>query len=94
MIVLNVTYHTKPGKRAAFYEAINAECLAQASRAEAGNGKYAYFAALENENVLFLLENWADQAAFDAHMATPHFKRLGELKSEYVAETKIEKYTV
>lgn len=43
MIVLNVTYRCKPGMRDRFLEAIAAEGIDKASRAETGNLKYDYY---------------------------------------------------
>ena len=92
MEVVVVTYHCKEGKRDAFLEAIQKEGLDAASRAEAGNRRYAYFKPVEEENDLLLLETWADQEAVQIHGGQAHYKRLGELKSEYVIETVIERY--
>lgn len=92
MIVLNVTYKTKPGMREAFLEAIRREGVDGASRAEAGNLKYDYYLPTEGGDTLLLVEHWRDAEALAAHAKTPHFLRLGALKSAYVTETVIEKY--
>ena len=91
MIVLNVTYKTKPGMRDAFLEAIRKEGIDEASRAEAGNLGYAYCLPIDGDDALFLLERWRDADALKAHFSTPHLKRLGELKAAYVLETVVEK---
>lgn len=92
MIVLNVTYHCKPGMRDAFLEAVAAEAIDLASRAEEGNSKYDYYRSAEHEDELLLIEHWVDQAALDIHYMQPHFMALGDLKAEYVQETEIAKY--
>ena len=94
MIVLNVTYKCKTGKRDAFLEAIRREGIDSASRAESGNIKYDYYMSLENNDELLLLEKWKDPEAVSEHGAMAHFKRLGELKAEYVLDTVIDKYEV
>ncbi len=94
MIVLNVTYKCKPDMREEFLEAIMAEGVDVASRAEEGNIKYDYYTPLEGDDELLLLEKWADDAALDLHREQPHFARLGELKNEYVLETVIDKFIV
>ena len=43
MIIYNVLYKCKPGKRADFLEAIKREGIGEACRAEEGNLKYDYF---------------------------------------------------
>lgn len=92
MVVLNVTYKCKAGMREKFLEAIKAEGLDAASRAEAGNIKYEYYFADADPDVLFLLEHWQDEEAVKLHNEEPHFKRLGELKAEYVDKVILDRY--
>ena len=94
MIVLNVTYKCKSGMREAFLDAIKAEGLDAASRAEEGNSKYDFYFAADNPDELFLVEYWRDAEAVAIHNEMPHFKRFGELKKEFVEETDLKKYTV
>lgn len=49
------------------------QALVEPSRAEAGCGRYELFAT-NDPDVLLVLEEWQDQAALDAHMATAHFQ--------------------
>ena len=90
MIVLNVTYRCLPGMKEKFLEAIAAEGIAAASRAEAGNCKYDYYFPADGGDELLLVEKWQDAAALAAHRTLPHFARLGELKTAFVADTAIE----
>ena len=92
MIVLNVTYQCKPDLREAFLERILAEGIDEKSRSEAGNLKYDYYLPFDGGDELLLVEKWRDAEALAAHAKTPHFLRLGALKSAYVTETVIEKY--
>ncbi len=94
MIVLNVTYKCKPEMRAEFLEMIMTEGIDIACRAEEGNIKYDYYLPIDNENELLLVEKWRDPDAFASHSRQPHFARLGELKSEYVNDTIIEKFEI
>lgn len=94
MILLNVTYRCKSGKREDFLGTIKAEGIDAACRAEDGNIRYDYFYSTEDHDSLFLLEKWRDEGAFAEHRKQPHFKRLGELKEKYVDDTAIEKYEV
>lgn len=93
MIVLNVTYHCKPEMREAFLEAILAEGIDVACRAEDGNLRYAYYLPFEGGDELLLVEKWRDADALRLHGAQPHYARLGELKSIYVNETVIDRFT-
>ena len=93
MEILNVTYKCKEGMREKFLEAIKAEELDAASRAEAGNIKYDFYFSDGDPDELFLFEKWSDEAAVKSHNSEPHFKRFGELKAEFVQETILERYT-
>lgn len=92
MIVLNVTYKCKPDMREEFLEAIISEGLDEASRAEEGNFKYDYYIPTDGSDDLLLVEKWQDADVLAVHSKQPHFARLGELKTEYVNETIIEKF--
>ena len=65
MIVLNVHYKCKPGKREAFLHAIRAEGLDAASRAEAGNLQYDYYLSADGSDNLLLVEKWQDAVVGD-----------------------------
>ncbi|MBR2187815.1 MAG: antibiotic biosynthesis monooxygenase [Eubacterium sp.] len=92
MEVLNVTYKCKPGMRQTFLEAIAAEKIDLACRAEEGNLEYAYFLPVDSEDELLLVEKWRDADCLAAHGQQPHYLRLGELKGIYVDETILGKY--
>ena len=94
MIVLNVTYKCKPGMREKFLEAIKAEGIDAACRAEAGNIKYDYYRPVDGSDELLLVEKWQDADALAEHGKQPHFARLGELKPVFVEDTVIEKFGV
>ena len=57
-----------------------------------GNLKYNYYLPFDGGDELLLVEKWRDAEALAAHAKTPHFLRLGALKTAYVTETVIEKY--
>ena len=90
MKTMIVAYDCKPGKRDAFYQAVLSEGIIQASREEKGNLRYDYCLDLQKENRLILLEKWEDEESSLKHRDQPHFKRLGELKAEFVENTEIE----
>ncbi len=94
MIVLNVTYKCKPDLREEFLETIMTEGIDDASRAEEGNLKYDYYMPVNDENEMLLVEKWADSEAVALHSKQPHFKRLGELKPQFVTDTVIEKFEI
>ncbi len=92
MIVLNVTYKCKPDLRDEFLEMIMTEGIDTECRNEPGNIKYDYYRSVDDCDELLLIEKWRDAEVLAAHSRQPHFARLGELKTEFVADTVIEKY--
>lgn len=87
-----VRYAVKPGKRAEFLQAMQEQDIVRASRAEPGNARYEVFLPAEEENALFLFEEWTDAHAQSAHAKTPHYGRLTALKQAYVTDVAIEKF--
>ena len=92
MEILNVTYKCRPDVRDRFLEALKAEGLADACRAEAGNIKYDYYLPEDGSDELLLVEKWRDEEAFRSHCEEPHFKRIGELKNALGIETVLDRY--
>ena len=92
MLVFNVTFRCRPGKRETFLEAVRAEGIDAAARAEAGNLQYDWFRAAEREDDLLLIEKYVDEAAVGAHVHSPHVARLVALKEQYVADMVLEQY--
>lgn len=94
MIILNVTYKCRPDRREGFLDAIRAEGIDVACRAEEGNIKYDYYTSTDYSDELLLVEKWRDADALAAHGKQLHYARLGELKTEFVTETIIEKFEI
>jgi len=91
MIIINVLYTVKPGKREDYYCLLNTMGIPQSSRAEAGNLRYDYFYAAADPDQLFLWEQWQDGEALARHFAAPHFAKLQELKADWLDKTEIHK---
>ena len=94
MIILHVTYTTKAGQKEAFVNAIAAAGIDAASRAEAGNIRYDYFYAAQQDNAVLLVEEWENEAVLEAHKHTTHFQQLAGIKEQYVEQTVVEKHIV
>jgi quinol monooxygenase YgiN len=92
MIILLVRYKCKPRRRNDFFEAIKKERVDELSMAEKGNIRYEYSFGVE-ENELILTEIWEDEAAIEVHKNSAHFARLGDLKTEFVENTEIAKFS-
>ena len=92
MITLNVTYKCKPGKRNDFLQAIQKEGIDKKSRAEEGNIKYDYYLSVIDNDEILLVEKWKDANAISEHGKQEHFKKLGELKTNFITDTIIERF--
>lgn len=92
MIILNITYHVKAGKRDAFLSAIEALNIPALTNAEKGCLAYDYYYPIHNTDDLFLNEIWEDEDCLKAHTLTEHFFKLQELKSTLVDTVTITKY--
>jgi quinol monooxygenase YgiN len=72
MIGLVVTLKVKPGSEADF-EAAMKELIPQVRANEPGCGLYALAKDPKEPGVYVMMEQYADQAALDAHGKTPYF---------------------
>ena len=61
-------------------------------RAEKGNLRYQYFQPLDDPETILLIDSWTDQAAIDAHHATPMMARLAALREKYDLHMKAERF--
>ena len=80
MITVNLYYKGQNGSARAFADEMEKSGIADAIRAEEGNLRYQYFAPLDDPETILLIDSWADQAAIDAHHASPMMKQLAELR--------------
>ncbi|WP_342659074.1 antibiotic biosynthesis monooxygenase (plasmid) [Sphingomonas sp. NY01] len=65
-------------------EAVLMRCVAP-SRAESGCLAYALHRDRERPARFVFIERWADDGAFAAHQATPHFRALGKAIRDLIA---------
>ena len=93
MLTWNVTYHCKPGQRAAFYQALCDLGVRANSKGEAGNCRYDYYFAAEAPDDLLLVETWTTPELQQAHCRTEIFPQLQALKARFVESTEILKCT-
>lgn len=72
MIVLNVTFHVIPEKKAEFLEVMAP--LIAGTRSEVGNLLYELHVSLDDAFKFVLVENFVDEAAVEVHNNSDHFK--------------------
>ena len=54
-----------------------------AIRAEDGNLRYEYYQPFDDPETVLLIDSWRDQAAIDAHHASPMMAKIASLREKY-----------
>ena len=80
--VVSAKWLAKEGREERLAEICNE--MTEPSRAEPGNRFYQAQRSVDDPQLFFLYEQYADEAAYEAHMATEHFTRL--VKREAIPE--------
>ena len=91
-ITVNLYYTGKDGAARAFAEEMEASGTADRIRAEEGNIGYRYFQPLDDPETVMLIDSWADQAALDAHHASPMMAVIAELREKYELHMRAERF--
>ena len=92
MITINIRYTGRDGAARAFAEEMVASGVVGAIRAEAGNRRYEYYQTLEDPETILLIDAWADQAALDAHHASPMMASIAAQREKYDLHMTVERY--
>lgn len=91
-LTVNLYYTGKNGSARKFAQEMESSGIADAIRNEPGNERYEYFQPLDDPETILLIDQWQDQAAIDAHHASPMMKQLAELREKYDLHMKAERY--
>ena len=91
-ITVNLYYHGKGGSARAFAEEMEASGIADRIRAEEGNLRYQYLQPLTDPETILLIDSWRDQAAIDAHHASPMMAELAALREKYDLHMEVERF--
>ena len=67
--------------------------IADDIRKEPGNLRYQYFQPLDDPETVLLIDSWMDQAAIDAHHASPMMAKLAALREKYDLHMTVERFT-
>ncbi len=91
-ITVNLRYAGKDGNARKFAEEMTTSGTAAAIRAEAGNLRYEYFLSLDDQETVLLIDSWTDQAAIDAHHASPMMTTIAALREKYDLHMTVERF--
>ena len=92
MITVNLYYTGKNGSAKAFCEEMESSGIADEIRSESGNLRYRYFQSISDPETVLLIDSWKDQAALDAHHASPMMARIASLREKYDLHMSVERF--
>jgi len=92
MITVNLYYKGTNGNARAFAEEMENSGIAENIRKETGNLRYQYFQPLDDPETILLIDSWTDQAAIDAHHASPMMAQLAALREKYDLHMTVERF--
>ena len=90
MVTVNLRY--KGANARAFAEEMTASGTVDLIRAEPGNLRYEYYQSLDDPETILLIDSWTDQAAIDAHHASPMMATIAELREKYDLHMTVERF--
>ena len=92
-ITVNLRYTGKNGNARKFAEEMMSGGTVAAIRAEAGNLRYEYYQSFDDPETVLLIDSWEDQAAIDAHHASPMMATIAALREKYDLHMTVERFT-
>ncbi|WP_026658992.1 antibiotic biosynthesis monooxygenase family protein [Butyrivibrio sp. AC2005] len=92
MITVNLYYKGTNGNARAFADEMESSGIAEAIRNEEGNLRYQYFQPIGDSETVLLIDSWTDQAAIDAHHASPMMGQLAKLREKYDLHMTVERF--
>ena len=91
-VIVNIYYRGRNGAARAFAEEMIASGTVDRIRAEEGNERYEYFLPMSDPETVLLIDRWRDEAAIDAHHASPMMPVIARLREKYDLRMTIEKF--
>ena len=92
MITVNLRYTGKNGSARTFAEEMKSTGTVELIRAEKGNLRYEYYQSLDDPETVLLIDSWVDQAAIDAHHASPMMATIAALREKYDLHMTVERF--
>ena len=92
MITVNLRYKGTNGSAKAFAVEMISSGTVDLVRSEPGNLRYEYYQSLNDPETVLLIDSWTDQAAIDAHHASPMMATIAALREKYDLHMTVERY--
>ena len=93
-IIIHIYYSGIGESARRFAEEMETSGVADRIRAEGGNLRYEYYLPTKDPETVLLIDAWRDQAALDAHHASPMMAEIAVLREKYDLHMKVERLTV
>ena len=90
MVTVNLRY--KGANARAFAEEMTASGTVDLIRTEAGKLRYEYYISFDDPETVLLIDSWTDQAAIDAHHASPMMATIAALREKYDLHMTVERF--
>lgn len=94
MILYMNRYYLKPGTRDAFVEEINASGVEAAFRSMPGNIKFDFSVPVNDRDMLYMNDLWADEDSFQAHLHCEALETWHAIKDRYVVDKDSRRYDI
>lgn len=91
-LTINITYRGEGDNARRFAQEMTERGVVNRIRAEEGNLRYAYYAPLDEPEAILLIDAWRDQAALDAHHASPMMQEIAALRDKYDLSMEVHRY--
>ena len=92
MLTVNLRYTGENGAALEFAKEMTASGTVDSIHAEEGNIRYEYYISLDDPQTVLLIDSWRDQAAIDAHHASPMMKTIASLREKYDLHMTVERF--
>ena len=91
-ITVNLRYSGKNGSARSFAAEMTSSGTVDLIREEEGNLRYEYYLSLDDLETVLLIDSWTDQAAIDAHHASPMMATIAALREKYDLHMTVERF--
>lgn len=91
-LTINIIYRGEGDNAQRFAQEMTELGVVDRIRAEEGNLRYAYYAPLDEPGAILLIDAWRDQAALDAHHASPMMQEIAALRDKYDLSMEVHRY--
>ena len=91
-LTVHLFYTGEGGSARRFAEEMERRGIAARIRAEEGNERYDYFLPMSDPETVLLIDQWRDQAALDAHHASPMMGELAALRAQFDLHMRVERF--